>query len=91
MRRQASRSWRRHGEAAAGNGVAVAVARAECMLIARWIFALLAVAAVLCFGLYIGTHDPAWRRRGVLIVKWAVIAGLAFFAVLILERVAVAF
>lgn len=60
------------------------------MVIARWIFSLLAVAAVLCFAMYIGTRDTGWRNRGVLIVKWAVIAGLAFFAVLILERLAVA-
>ena len=30
-----------------------------------------------------------WLQRGVLIVKWTVLAGLGFFAVLILERLAV--
>lgn len=58
------------------------------MLIFRWIMGLLGVAAVLCFAMYIGTREPAWRRRGVLIIKWSVIAALGFFAVLILERLA---
>jgi hypothetical protein len=56
------------------------------MLIARWIVLLLALAAVLCFAMFIGTGQVRYRAWGVLIVKWAVIAGLAFFAVLILER-----
>ena len=58
------------------------------MLIARAIFGLLLVAGVLCFAMYIGTSEPAWRRRGLLIVKWTVLAALGFFAVLILERLA---
>ena len=58
------------------------------MLLFRWIVGLLGVAAVLCFAMYIGTHDLAWRRRGIVIVKWTVVSALAFFAVLILERLA---
>ena len=60
------------------------------MLIFRWILLLLLVAGLLCFAMYIATGQQRWRRLGVLIVKWAVIAGLGFFAVLILERMAVA-
>lgn len=59
------------------------------MLIFRLVFGLLLVAGLLCFALYIGTRDVAWRRRGIVIVKWTVIAALGFFAVLILERLAV--
>jgi hypothetical protein len=59
------------------------------MLIFRLVFGLLLVAGLLCFALYIGTRQPVWRRRGIVIVKWAVIAALGFFAVLILERLAV--
>ena len=59
------------------------------MLIARWIFMLLAVAAVVCFAFYIATGEMRYRRIGLLILKWTVTAGLAFFAVLILERLAV--
>jgi hypothetical protein len=29
-----------------------------------------------------------WRRRGLIVVKWTVLAGFGFFAVLILERLA---
>ena len=38
--------------------------------------------------MYIGTNQLVWRRRGLLIVKWTVLAALGFFAVLILERLA---
>ncbi len=58
------------------------------MLIFRLIFGLLLVSGVLCFAMYIATSQPVWRRRGLVIVKWTVLAGLAFFAVLILERLA---
>lgn len=58
------------------------------MLIARLIVGLLLFAAVVCFALYIATRQPHWRRFGIVIVKWTVIAGLAFFGVLILERLA---
>lgn len=58
------------------------------MLLARLVFGLLLAAGVLCFALYVGTGQVAWRRRGVLIVKWALIAAGGFFAVLILERLA---
>lgn len=58
------------------------------MLIARLVIGLLLFAAVVCFALYIATRQPHWRRMGIVIIKWTVIAGLAFFAVLILERLA---
>ncbi len=58
------------------------------MLIFRWIVMLLMVAGLLCFALYIGTGQVRFRRLGLMIVKWTVVAGLAFFAVLMLERMA---
>ena len=58
------------------------------VLIFRWVFMLLAVAAVLCFAMFIGSGDVRYRSWGIRIVKWAVVAGLGFFAVLILERMA---
>ncbi|MDN3922255.1 hypothetical protein [Roseateles violae] len=58
------------------------------MLIFRLVVGLLLFAAVVCFAMYIGTRQLVWRRRGLVIVKWTVLAGLAFFAVLILERLA---
>ena len=58
------------------------------MLIFRWIVLLLLVAGLVCFALYIGTGQERWRALGVRIVKWTLIAGLGFFAVLLLERMA---
>ena len=58
------------------------------MLIFRLVFGLLLVAAVLCFAMYVGTREPAWRRRGIVVLKWTLLAGFGFFAVLLLERLA---
>ncbi|WP_396267928.1 hypothetical protein [Ideonella sp.] len=58
------------------------------MLIFRLVFGLLLLAGLLCFGAYIATRDPRWRQRGVVLVKWTVLAGLGFFAVVFLERLA---
>jgi len=58
------------------------------MLIFRALVLLLLVAALLCFGMYLATKDRRWSQRAAVIVKWTVIAGLGFFAVLLLERVA---
>ncbi len=58
------------------------------MLIFRLVFGLLLVCGLLCFAFYVGTGQAVWRQRGIVIVKWTIIAALGFFAVLILERVA---
>jgi hypothetical protein len=58
------------------------------MLLFRLVFGLLLLAGVLCFAMYIGTRQTVWRRRGLVIVKWTLLAAFAFFAVLILERLA---
>ena len=55
------------------------------MLIFRWIVLLLLVGGLLCFAMFIGTGQQRYRVLGIRIVKWTVIAGLGFFAVLILE------
>jgi hypothetical protein len=59
------------------------------MLIFRLVFGLLLLASVLCFAMFIGTRDVVWRQRGLLVLKWTLLAAAAFFAVLILERLAV--
>lgn len=59
------------------------------MVIFRLVFGLLLVAGILCFAMYIGTRDRRWLQRGVVIVKWTVLAGLGFFGVIVLERLAV--
>lgn len=58
------------------------------MLIFRLVFGLLLVAAVLCFAVSIATGQAVWRQRGVVVLKWTLLAALGFFAVLILERLA---
>lgn len=58
------------------------------MMIARLVIGLLLFAALICFAMSIATRQPRWRRLGIIIVKWTLIAGLAFFGVLILERLA---
>jgi hypothetical protein len=58
------------------------------LLVFRLVFGLLLVAGLLSFAIYVGTGQAVWRRRGVVIVKWTLIAALGFFAVLILERLA---
>ena len=60
------------------------------MLIFRWILLLLLAAGLVCFAMYLGTGQLRYKAIGVRVVKVAVIAGLGFFAVLILERMAVA-
>lgn len=58
------------------------------MLIFRLVFGLLLVAALLCFAMYVGTREVVWRRRGIVILKWSLVAAFGFFAVLLLERLA---
>ncbi|MBS0591963.1 MAG: hypothetical protein JSR84_00680 [Proteobacteria bacterium] len=58
------------------------------MVIFRLVFGLLLLAALLCFALYIGTQQRVWLQRGLVVVKWTVLAGLGFFAVSALERLA---
>ena len=57
------------------------------MAIARLLFGLLFLAAVFCFARYALSADLAWRRRGIVIVKWALVAAFVFFAVLIGEKI----
>ncbi len=58
------------------------------MMVFRLVFGLLLVSGLLCFAMYIGTAQAQWRQRGIVIVKWTVLAAFGFFAVLILERLA---
>jgi hypothetical protein len=61
------------------------------MLVFRWLVLLLLIASALCFAMYVGTGQVRWRTNGVRILKWTVVAGLGFFAVLLLERMAMLF
>lgn len=56
------------------------------MLLFRGAMLLLLVAAAVCFAFYAGTGQVRYKRYGLVILKWTLIAAFAFFAVLILER-----
>lgn len=58
------------------------------MLIFRLLLGLLLVASLLCFAMALATGQPRWRRLGLLMLKWTLLAALGFFAVLVLERLA---
>jgi hypothetical protein len=58
------------------------------MLVFRLVFGLLLVAGLLSLAVYVATGQVVWRRRGIVIVKWTAVAALGFFAVLVLERLA---
>jgi hypothetical protein len=52
----------------------------------RFVFGLLLMAGIGCFAAYAWTSQVVWRRRGIVVVKWTLLAALGFFAVLIAER-----
>lgn len=58
------------------------------MLLFRWAILLLLISAGVSFALYVGTGQQRFRYWGLVILKWTLLAGLGFFAVLILERLA---
>ena len=57
------------------------------MLFFRWLAMMFALGIIASFGLYIATGEERYKRIGLMGLKWVVLAGLGFFAVLILERV----
>ena len=57
------------------------------MLLFRWTIMLLLLAAAVSFAFYAGTGQPRFKRFGLVILKWTLIAAFAFFAVLVLERI----
>jgi hypothetical protein len=52
----------------------------------RLVFGTLLVLGLVCFVLFLTTRRDGWRRRGLVIVKWTMLAAFAFFAVLIAQR-----
>jgi hypothetical protein len=58
------------------------------MLLFRWTVLMLLLAAMVAFMFYIGTGQERYKRWGIKVLKWTLIAAFGFFAVLILERVA---
>ena len=58
------------------------------MLLFRWAILLLLLAAGVLFAFYAGTGQARFKRIGLVVLKWTLIAAFAFFAVLIIERLA---
>ena len=58
------------------------------MLLFRWLILLLLLGAAVSFAFCAGTGQPRFKRYGLITLKWVLFAGLGFFAVLILERLA---
>lgn len=58
------------------------------MLLFRWLILLLLLAAGVSFALHIATGHPRYRRFGLVVLKWTLLAAFGFFAVLFMERVA---
>ena len=58
------------------------------MLLFRWAILLLLLAAGVCFAFYVGSGQVRFRRWGLVILKWTLLAAFGFFAVLIAERIA---
>ena len=58
------------------------------MLIFRWVVLLLLAAGLVSLAMFVGTGQARYRVLAVRIIKWTLIAGLGFSAVLILERLA---
>jgi hypothetical protein len=56
------------------------------MLVFRWLLLLLLLAAGVCFAVFAVTSQPSYKRWGLILLKWTLLAAFGFFAVLILER-----
>ena len=58
------------------------------MLLFRWIVLLLLITAVVLFAGYAVTGKQRLRHLGWIVLKWTLVAAFAFFAVLIVQRIA---
>ncbi len=58
------------------------------MPVVRFAVLLLLVASGVFFAMYAFTGQVRYRRWGLVILKWTLAAGLAFFAILIAENLA---
>jgi len=58
------------------------------MLIFRWLLLWSLLGSIVSFGLYVATGQLRYRVFALRALKWAVLMGVGFFVVLILERLA---
>ncbi len=57
------------------------------MLLFRWAVMALLLAAAVSFAFYAGTGEAHYKRWGLVVLKWTVIAAVFFFAVAIIGRI----
>jgi hypothetical protein len=57
------------------------------VIVFRLVVLLLLLGSVGCFAAFVWSRNRLWLRRGVKTAGWAIGLGLAFFAVLAIERV----
>lgn len=57
------------------------------MVLFRWAVMALLLAAAVLFAFYAGTGQPHYKRWGLVVLKWTVIAAVFFFAVAIIGRI----
>jgi hypothetical protein len=58
------------------------------MLVFRWAILLLLLAAGVSFAFYAGTGQIRFKRFGLVVLKWTLLAAFGFFLVLFLEQLA---
>ena len=58
------------------------------MLVVRWLALFLLLASAVCFGFYVATGQVFYKRLGLVILKWTIIAAVGFFAVVLIDRLA---
>ena len=56
------------------------------MLIFRWLAMLLLLTSAVAFAFYAGTGQARYKRFGFIVLKWTLIAGVFFFAVILIGR-----
>lgn len=57
------------------------------MLLFRWAVMALLLAAAVSFAFYAGTGQAHYKRWGLVVLKWTIIAAVFFFAVAIIGRI----
>jgi hypothetical protein len=56
------------------------------MLIVRWLALFLLLASAVSLGFYVATGQAFYKRLGLVILKWTVIAAVGFFVVVFIDR-----
>jgi hypothetical protein len=58
------------------------------MLLFRWLIFFLLLSAGVSFAFYASTGQVRFKRWGLVMLKWTLLAAAGFFLVLVLERIA---